>query len=1415
MSNWDKDEVEDENLENLENPPQPMDGQIGIEELYIREDDENKEEEQVFVEPIDGQMTFEEYEKSKGFEYKDDANTGDIEILDDVSLSRDNHLENLNEFFKEETKVKEDESLQEENNIEEETEVLDDDYYSKFTTDNNDVEDKQQDDIKDTNNFENFFEEPKQSNEEVEEELKENSEEFEESFEQNFEETKQDNNESEEKNEGIDGIENFYTDNAVEDVEEYENEIDANEDNNFDNIEDNFDGRIKENSTLIGNTKEEENEIDFDKEVEDEEDFNKDFEDDDNYFNKEDENNLDDFANEDNLEGEEDFDNDENADALNDNFEEVETEEEDNKTPSDDFFEDENTPDSEDTEETEEEDLYDENSSTGANRALKSYKGFSDNIKNDNFGQDSSYKNDDEEDSKNLDEEEQGQEDEDDEFSKFLEEKFLEKEVEDSLKENDKENSLQTFEDRERQDKEEKDKKENLVYESSFDEKEESKLENLLSKTNKDDSEDGAEENIDGEDEAEQNKKEGVTNLSNEEEKKKSTKSTNGEGVKSSKKDSVVKDENFFENEENSQTIKDVDERNKGIKDIDVNVGRDVFGNYESATIESSEVNEKEVEAKHEKVYSEDSGNDVIDGMLYKSLDSVLHESMIPYSEHVILDRALPRVEDGLKPVQRRILYSMLELGVTPDKPYRKSARIVGDCLGKYHPHGDSSVYQAMVRMAQPFNQNELLVSGHGNFGSVDGDGAAAMRYTEARLAPLAMELLRDLDKNTVKWGLNFDDTLKEPEILPGRFPNLLVNGTMGIAVGLATNIPPHNLAETIDGVVAYINKPSITLKDMLKIIKGPDFPTGGYVLNSSEIIQAYETGKGKFYLRAKMHIESNGNDKRYIVITELPYQVNKSSLLQKIANYREEGKYGFDNISEIRDESDRDGLRAVIRVKKDADLKTLYESLLKNTELQTTFGMNMVAIANGKPKQMGLLDVISYYAEYQREVILRRSKYDLEQAKEREHILSGLIIAIKNIDAVVKIIKTSQNTTEAKKRLREKFVLSEKQAQAILDMRLARLTSLEVYKLEAEVKKLRELIKHLTAVINSKRMQYDIVKEELLQIKKQYKTDRKTRMMRSDESIKIAEGPKEMPAQNVVILKSANNTFKCLNTKQYNYANKEVGDNNTLYDVHVLKFETESTKTLLAFTNLGNCFKVDVKEFSESRYRDKGVIENKIFKELGSNETVVALFDFEDTKGKENILFLTKFGMIKKTAISEYGLLKRYFQAMKLRDDDEILSIVKEPSDYTVVLVSKTGMILNAESKDIPLQGRISGGVKGINLSDKDYCVGVSVAGDAGEVVCVTDKGYSKRVLLSNIDKMARYRKGLKFITFDKNNGNNLIFASVVTNPYTLGCVDKDNNFYYRSTDLVPIEARIGKGKPVDKTKKNLSLTSAFKIDN
>lgn len=465
--------------------------------------------------------------------------------------------------------------------------------------------------------------------------------------------------------------------------------------------------------------------------------------------------------------------------------------------------------------------------------------------------------------------------------------------------------------------------------------------------------------------------------------------------------------------------------------------------------------------------------------LIIQTMEEVMRDSMIPYSESVILDRALPRVEDGLKPVQRRILYSMLQLGITPDKPYRKSARIVGDCLGKLHPHGDSSIYQAMVRMAQPFNMGAILVDGHGNFGSVDGDGAAAMRYTEARLTPLALELLRDIDKNTVKWSWNFDDTLLEPDILPGRFPNLLVNGATGIAVGLATNIPPHNLMETIDGVIAYIDNPRITLKEMMKIIKAPDFPTGGVII-PTELDRAYETGKGKVAIRAKLHIENGENDKKLIVIDELPFSVNKAQLLETIIKVREDKKGVLTGITDVVDESDRVGMRAVIKVKRDCDPKEIINALFKYTNLSVNFSFNMVAIADGKPQLMGLLDIIAYYVNYQREVVLRRTKYELDAAKKREHILEGLVIAVRNIDEVIKIIKASANTTAAKESLRKRFELSEIQAQSVLDMRLARLTHLEIFKLEKELADVRSEIVRLEAIIASKRLQMELVKSEL-----------------------------------------------------------------------------------------------------------------------------------------------------------------------------------------------------------------------------------------------------------------------------------------------------------------------------------------------
>ena len=440
--------------------------------------------------------------------------------------------------------------------------------------------------------------------------------------------------------------------------------------------------------------------------------------------------------------------------------------------------------------------------------------------------------------------------------------------------------------------------------------------------------------------------------------------------------------------------------------------------------------------------------------ILTKSMDDVMHESMLPYAEHVILERALPRVEDGLKPVQRRILYTMLGLGNTPDKPHRKSARIVGDCLGKYHPHGDSSVYDAMVRMAQDFNMRAPLVDGHGNFGSIDGDSAAAMRYTEARMTPLALELLRDIDKDTVKFSLNFDDTEKEPDVLPGRFPNLLVNGANGIAVGLATAIPPHNFAETIDAVIAQMEKPDISLDELMQIIPCPDFPTGGYILASDEIRAAYETGRGKLTVRAKCHIEEQKNGKKLIVATEMPYQVNKARALEGILKITQEKKAMFAGVSDIRDESDRMGMRAVIEVKKDADAGKILQYLYKYSDLQVTFGVNMVAIAEGKPQQLGLKDMLRYYIAHQEDVVTRRTRFDLDAAMKREHILNGLSIAVMNIDEVIAIIRASKTPKIAREALMKRFELTEIQAQAILDLRLQRLTNLELLAIEKEAAK-------------------------------------------------------------------------------------------------------------------------------------------------------------------------------------------------------------------------------------------------------------------------------------------------------------------------------------------------------------------------
>lgn len=803
----------------------------------------------------------------------------------------------------------------------------------------------------------------------------------------------------------------------------------------------------------------------------------------------------------------------------------------------------------------------------------------------------------------------------------------------------------------------------------------------------------------------------------------------------------------------------------------------------------------------------DNNGN--LENIITKNLDAVLHESMIPYSEHVILDRALPRVEDGLKPVQRRILYTMLDLGVTPDKPYRKSARIVGDCLGKYHPHGDTSVYDAMVRMAQDFNMRERLVDGHGNFGSVDGDSAAAMRYTEVRMMPLALELLRDLEKDTVSWSFNFDDTLKEPDMLPAAFPNLLVNGATGIAVGLATNIPTHNLGEAIDATICLIDNPKATLDDVMKVMPAPDFSTGGYIISGEELRQAYETGKGKILIRSKYFVE--GDQKKSIVITEIPYQVNKASFLQKIATLRDgSGKAALSGIAEIRDESDRNGMRAVLRLKKDVDPQPIINYLLKYSDLQCTFGINMVAIANGKPVQLGVMQILKYYIDYRQGVIVRRSKYELEIAKERAHIIKGLLIAIKNIDEVIKIIKKSSSTSEAKVNLRNRFELSERQAQAILDMRLAKLTSLEIYKLEEELAELEKKIEELTQIINSTKKQLQVVKSELLAVKKVYKTPRRSTILKKADDVVVLPTEKDV-VREVILGFTASQTIKVIPPKNYAMTQKEFGSNSTLYECHQTLIETTTDQTAFLFTNLGNCYKVKLSEIDECKFKDKGTPISRLVA-LDKNEKVVNVFVF-NSFNKNKLTIFTKQGMVKISPLSEYNVAKASFAAIKLKEDDEVISVSLDSGEIdTFIAVTKQGNILNI-TNDVAETGRTTAGVKLVALNDGDTVLFAETSNGEGEVITVTNKAYAKRTIIGSIDVLPRNRKGVKVTPFTKENGSEIAFASVVKFPYHVVIQDINGITISKYSEDIQIAQRTAVGKSVTRGKSGLVVQTVCKF--
>ena len=778
-------------------------------------------------------------------------------------------------------------------------------------------------------------------------------------------------------------------------------------------------------------------------------------------------------------------------------------------------------------------------------------------------------------------------------------------------------------------------------------------------------------------------------------------------------------------------------------------------------------------------------------------LEEVMPQSMLPYAEFVILDRALPRVEDGLKPVQRRILYTMSEMGLTPDKPHKKSARIVGDCMGKYHPHGDSSVYDAMVRMAQSFNMGKTLVNGHGNFGSVDGDPAAAMRYTEARLEPLALELLRDIDKETVSFSLNFDDSLKEPDILPGRFPNLLVNGSSGIAVGLATNIPTHNLEEVINGVIAYIDNPAISLEEMMEYIPSPDFPTGGIIV-ANELIQAYKTGRGKISIRAKITLEKTDGGKTNLVITELPYQVNKAQLLQKVAMLREEKKEELACIDYVADESDRTGMRAVIRVKKDADIPALLKVLYKYTDLEVTFGINMVVIADGKPQQLGIMEIIRHYVKYQQQLILKRTLFDLRQAQQRCHILEGLIIAVQNIDEVIAIIKKSEGTADARAKLMERFSITEVQAQAILDLRLARLTKLEVFKLEQELKELKKLIKKLTAISKSGDLQLEVVKEEITEIKEKYPSPRRSRLVFTKEEADalLSVSKEKKPSEKCVLVYTADDKLKVLLGKNTEALAKPLDGKFKPALVPTLTLKTTTDKRVFAFTNYGNCHKLDIyaPEF-QCKLSDEGVPLSKLSKEALEGEKIVSFFAVGDKMPYGALLFFTKTGMIKKTDWTEYDQRKDSFAAVKLGENDEVLSVEEDgDSDDTIVMVTKGGICINAKKDDIPTQGRIAGGVHGIALREDDEVVFASQINGEGEIVIVTSEGKFKRVISSLIDPTSRNRKGS--IVVGLREGETVIRASYVTVPYMLAVVQKDGSVSELSTEDVFITIASAKAR-------------------
>ncbi|MGI6696014.1 MAG: DNA gyrase/topoisomerase IV subunit A [Christensenellales bacterium] len=753
-----------------------------------------------------------------------------------------------------------------------------------------------------------------------------------------------------------------------------------------------------------------------------------------------------------------------------------------------------------------------------------------------------------------------------------------------------------------------------------------------------------------------------------------------------------------------------------------------------------------------------------LDEVIQVSLEDVMSKSMMPYAEHVILERALPRVEDGLKPVQRRIMYTMHELGLTPDKPHRKCARIVGDCLGKYHPHGESSVYDALVRMAQPFSMRGMLVDGHGNFGSIDGDTAAAMRYTEARMAPLAMEMLRDIQKDTVDFHLNFDDTMKEPDLLPSRYPNMLVNGATGIAVGLATNIPPHNLKEIVAGTIQLINQPDTDLDTLMKIIPAPDFPTGGILLDTPEIREAFLTGRGKLQLRARVHIEPGKAGRNLLCITEVPYQVNKAQLLERILALSEARKAALGgSIYDIRDESDRSGMRAVIEIKKDADPEAVLAYLYRYSDLQSTVGVNMVAIAQGRPVQMGLIEAIQYYIAHQKEVVSRRTRYELDQAEQKAHILEGLMIAVDNLDEVIRLIRQSQSVKQAKEGLIRRFHLSDVQAQAILDLRLQRLTGLEILTLRKEYEAIKKLVAKLKSILGNEKLLMNVIKDELQEIADKHGDERRTEILKVDMEAEELALPSDIPVpEETVIVLTRGGQLRRMSPKAYE--KMDLPESSADMPRHV--FQTMSDHTLLFFTQFGNCYQLPVHQLEEqSRPKDRGTLLAGVLSGLEDGEDCVSVIILPPQTGPEgtDLFFFTSQGMVKRTLIEEYRTRRGKIAAIKLGKNDKLLTVCQPLPSDDLYCLTRQGMIIRFSQDDVPAMGRVTGGVRAMKLIPGDKLKWADGIGDDCSLLIASERGFMKRVPGSMIDSQKRAGKGVRSFYFNKNGSNGSYAAAAV----------------------------------------------------